>query len=1006
MMVVSKLKHLAKYGTIVVALLAICSIVSLSAHAQTMGGATSAPSTRQIVCGDSLCTIGDPGNGGHQRVCWEAKRPNRIRKGKYKCFYTCQGAGQEAPKDCKKDKYTCRKVTVSTDDCVVVNDGKPMPENYNDRPDKYKKYYEAGYSNEEKSIIPLCPDNGGVSKTTCKCGEGSKQIVCSADRICMKETHTQTDMGQGYSRYTIYTCKIPAGSADAEIADPRDIAGSTGTTFSDYGGMTSTEYTNSMECPTYAQYVEKYGSGCWSCLVLEKLTSSFLSAASAGLKICQEAGIILLILGFAIWLAFWALKNVSSFTEIKGSNILNDLLKIGAKVVLAYFCITAGPTAIREFVITPIIGIGATIAQNFWYTPDDAKASGVDSKYLQGIETQDFDWAEPVDWTGVVMETDKITPQPPEDASETNEETQDGIAESQAIEAEENLNTDIPSFHIPGIRSGKITCYPGCRIPPKTKGKNCGSSAHMGLDIGATEGTPIYAIASGKISYSPDSGPNSWGNVARITTTDKHGREWVHVYAHMTAACYNRFKVLAIQSRPGIKPGEVARDEQIGCVGNTGASSGPHLHLEVILTGKVGKYNYEKATLEPISLGQGKILVRAPKRTGDTFTSDKSTCGNRNKCCECVHNGRCDKSKTRSCSPECGGCHYDAEPNTGITKIPPEGINNVPGSVTVTIGDSYSSGGGSYDYGSMRVEIPDVKYTGPTDIMPKSVMNSILGATKAITFNVAQYQILGEMVMCYSQVHEGGAHHIDVKVVEFYWTNFGMWIAGAILWFLGFMLTSVISFYLVDMSFKIGFAVMALPIVMGLWPFKATQGKLAEVVAIIVKASCDFAFLALTTYFGLNLVAAVYGTGIEGLFNDYDKIIQQTAGSDKDEIVNRLNDTFYLFSSTFLLLLFAIIYAYKLVSQTSKDLVEKFFPDGAFGNVSPMHKALTGAASIINRLNKKYGMGLAGDIAANQLGKGINKLGGKATGAVAAAPKAALNLARRGINKLKGGGKK
>ena len=96
MMVVSRLKHLAKYAIATILSLAVCSIVSLSAYAQTMGGATSTSSTRQIVCGDSLCTIGDPGNGGHQRVCWEAKRPNRLRKGKYKCFYTCQGAGQEA----------------------------------------------------------------------------------------------------------------------------------------------------------------------------------------------------------------------------------------------------------------------------------------------------------------------------------------------------------------------------------------------------------------------------------------------------------------------------------------------------------------------------------------------------------------------------------------------------------------------------------------------------------------------------------------------------------------------------------------------------------------------------------------------------------------------------------------------------------------------------------------------------------------------------------------------
>mgnify|MGYP002624012044 CR=1 FL=1 len=968
---------------------------ALPVEAQTMASSeTATPTTQQIVCGKNLCTIGDPGNGGHQRVCWEAKRPNRTNKGKYKCFYTCQGSAQEKPDDCKKDEFTCRQVTTSTADCETVDRNS----------DKYKRYYEAKYSEDEKGTIPLCPGSGGVSKVTCKCGEGYAQVVCSPNRVCEKETHTQTPINEqtSYSRTTSYYCKIPAGSEEAQNADPRNVAGATGTTFTDYGGMTSVEYTDSIACPTYGEYREKYTSGCWSCLVVEKLTSAFLRAASKGLEICQKAGHTLLLLGFALWLAFWGLKNVSSFTEIKSSNILNDLLKMGAKVIIAYYCISAGPAAIREFVITPIMGIGATIAQNFWYKAD------TDSKYLKSVEYEDFDWdIDPFEDHSEEFNENTVnatsTPVP-------NQEEQQEIAE---MDEQLGAELEIPPFQVPGT-NGSLQSFPGCRIPPPTP-SGCGSYAHMGLDVGADHHSKIWAMAGGTVTYSKMGG---YGNVVVIKTEHK-GNRWEHMYAHMD---YNDWKKYS-SMYAGKK---VERGTIIGGVGCTskggpgeaqegrGCAYAHHLHVEVVFTGTIEGKQYNNAILDPVSLGDGKIVVRGHKTNGvqsSTVTAD----------CDCRKGkGPCNKhSKWPGHKPTFDEVHPNKrwctgfnlqDPNTSIKRgqrFPSGGI--IASGIAKVESSGISDSGGGNDFGSMAVEIPDVKYTGPTDIMPKSVMNSIIGAVKAITFNTAQFQILGNIAWCYAGVHgdNGGAYHLKFWKFDFYFTNIGMVICGAIIWFLGFMLTCVVAFYLVDMSFKIGFAVMALPVVMGLWPFKVTQGKLAEVISIITKASCDFAFLALTTYFGLSLVAAVFGDGgMEKLFEDYDKVITESAGSDTNDIVAKLKSAFYLFSSTFLMLLFAIIYSYKLVSKTSKDLVEKFFPDKAFGSASPMHKGLTGAASIANRLNKKYGMGLVGDMAANGIGKGLNKIGNKIGGAARSAPKAALNAARRGINKLKGGGKK
>jgi murein DD-endopeptidase MepM/ murein hydrolase activator NlpD len=88
------------------------------------------------------------------------------------------------------------------------------------------------------------------------------------------------------------------------------------------------------------------------------------------------------------------------------------------------------------------------------------------------------------------------------------------------------------------------------------------SSFHTGLDFAAPTGTPIFAVASGKITETGWAG--SYGN--RTVETLPDGTElW---YAH--------------QSEIGVKVGQQVREGQtIGEVGSTGNTTGPHVHLEV-----------------------------------------------------------------------------------------------------------------------------------------------------------------------------------------------------------------------------------------------------------------------------------------------------------------------------------------------------------------------------------------------------------------------------------------
>ena len=90
---------------------------------------------------------------------------------------------------------------------------------------------------------------------------------------------------------------------------------------------------------------------------------------------------------------------------------------------------------------------------------------------------------------------------------------------------------------------------------------------HHGLDLTANTGTPVYASGDGLVTHVKYSG--GYGNVIFIN----HGFGFETRYAHLS-----RFKVSEGQ--------KVKRGEVIGHVGNSGNSTGPHLHYEVLYEGK------------------------------------------------------------------------------------------------------------------------------------------------------------------------------------------------------------------------------------------------------------------------------------------------------------------------------------------------------------------------------------------------------------------------------------
>jgi murein DD-endopeptidase MepM/ murein hydrolase activator NlpD len=101
------------------------------------------------------------------------------------------------------------------------------------------------------------------------------------------------------------------------------------------------------------------------------------------------------------------------------------------------------------------------------------------------------------------------------------------------------------------------------------------SRLHTGVDMGASEGTPIRAAGAGIVI---SAGWNS-GGYGNLTIID-HGGGLTTLYAHQSS--------MAVSANMRVTQGQV-----LGRVGCTGSCTGPHLHFEVRQNGTpVNPMNY------------------------------------------------------------------------------------------------------------------------------------------------------------------------------------------------------------------------------------------------------------------------------------------------------------------------------------------------------------------------------------------------------------------------------
>ncbi len=111
----------------------------------------------------------------------------------------------------------------------------------------------------------------------------------------------------------------------------------------------------------------------------------------------------------------------------------------------------------------------------------------------------------------------------------------------------------------------RVTSNYGRRFHPVLKKMKM----HAGVDYGAPVGTPVQSVASGRVVYAGWKGAN--GKLVAI----QHANGYTTYYAHLSQ--------IGADIRPGVR---VKKKQVIGKVGNTGRSTGPHLHFGMKRHGK------------------------------------------------------------------------------------------------------------------------------------------------------------------------------------------------------------------------------------------------------------------------------------------------------------------------------------------------------------------------------------------------------------------------------------
>lgn len=249
-----------------------------------------------------------------------------------------------------------------------------------------------------------------------------------------------------------------------------------------------------------------------------------------------------------------------------------------------------------------------------------------------------------------------------------------------------------------------------------------------------------------------------------------------------------------------------------------------------------------------------------------------------------------------------------------------------------------------------------------------------------INQSLGALSMLGQGLRCYSwdiAPLEISAEPIQLRIIRM---NF--YIPGMFIGLTAFFLSMAIGMYFIDISFKLGFAVVFLPLSLSLWPFPPTKDKFIENISIVIRNAMLFACISIGISYAIILISeGILSEGWEDFWTIVDDRLQLAEESDKyNDNMQRFTESFSIDTTRVLIIIFCLFFAFKIVSSSVTAYLNRFFGEGALGSAeNAMHHMGTQAMGTITNATIGKAGRLARDIAVTQAGRGMKALGNKVT---------------------------
>lgn len=266
---------------------------------------------------------------------------------------------------------------------------------------------------------------------------------------------------------------------------------------------------------------------------------------------------------------------------------------------------------------------------------------------------------------------------------------------------------------------------------------------------------------------------------------------------------------------------------------------------------------------------------------------------------------------------------------------------------------------------------PDTSFGGQQITAMDNLIDGITEMTKTINDASKEMMKIGDMLICNSLHGEAATVKIGIKGfnVTLYLVALDIFVSGCVLYVLGFFISIIASFYMFDIAFNLSLAIVLLPIVLALWPFAWTKGKLKIVVESIAYYTGLFIFLPLGILIGTELVVTI----IQNAFVDSAGApisIQQVFDEDKSDVIR---DNLGVFTLTFLKVLVSYLVAMRVIPLMANEFCSHFF-DGALVG-SPMNEKMTQVVALVNQKTIGKVTKFGKDVAKHKIGKAIERKG-------------------------------